>query len=61
MNPLLEQIYATVIPSAPYVIAAYALMWLCLCVYVVYAASRQKKVEAELAVVEETYAHKGGQ
>ena len=55
MNPVLEQIYATIIPSAPFVIAAYALMWLCLCIYVVYAVSRQKNVEKQLAVVEASF------
>ena len=55
MNPILEQIYATVIPSAPYVIAAYVLMWLCMCLYIVYAVSRQKKVESQLAVVEKAF------
>lgn len=52
MNPILEQIYATVLPSAPFVVAAYALMWAALCVYVVYALSRLRKTEAQLAVLE---------
>ena len=56
MNPVLEQIYATIIPSAPYVIAAYALMWLVLCVYVVFALSRLKKTEAQLSVLESSLA-----
>lgn len=56
MNPVLEQIYATILPSAPFVIAAYALMWLCLCVYVVYGITRQKKVEAQVKVLEQTFA-----
>ena len=52
MNPVLEQIYATILPSAPYVIAAYALMWLALCAYVVYACVRARRVEAQLAALE---------
>lgn len=55
MNPILEQIYATIIPSAPFVIGAYALMWLCLGIFVVYAFTRQKRVEAQLVVLEEAY------
>lgn len=55
MNPILEQIYATVIPSVPYVIAAYALMWLCMCLYIGYAVNRQKNVETQLAVVEQAF------
>ena len=27
MNPVLVEIYSTVIPSMPFIIAAYALMW----------------------------------
>ena len=27
MNPILQDIYSTIIPSAPFIIAAYALFW----------------------------------
>ena len=30
MNPILADIYSTVIPSAPFVIAAYAIVWVAL-------------------------------
>ena len=56
MNPVLEQIYATILPSAPYVIAAYALMWAALLVYVVYVIVGLKKTEAQMAVLEEALA-----
>ena len=46
MNPILEQIYATILPSAPFVIAAYALVWLALLVYVVFVTVRLKRTEA---------------
>ena len=58
MNPTLEQIYATILPSAPYVIAAYALVWLALLVYVVLITVRLKKTEAQMAVLEEALAAK---
>ncbi|ANE22259.1 MAG: CcmD family protein [Eggerthellaceae bacterium] len=58
MNPILEQIYATILPSAPYVIAAYALVWLALLVYVVLITVRLKKTEAQMAVLEEALAAK---
>lgn len=54
MDPILEQIYATILPSAPYVIAAYALMWGALLVYVIYATVRMKKVESQIAVLQNT-------
>ena len=34
MNPILADIYSTILPSAPYIIAAYALLWVALLVYV---------------------------
>lgn len=58
MNPILEQIYSTILPSAPYVIAAYALVWLALLVYVVFITVRLKKTEAQMAVLEEALAAK---
>ena len=33
MNPILADIYSTILPSAPYIIAAYALLWVALLVY----------------------------
>ena len=56
MNPILEQIYATILPSAPFVIAAYALIWVALLVYVIFITLRLKKTEAQVAVLEEALA-----
>ena len=56
MNPVLAEIYSTVIPSAPYVIAAYALIWVALLVYVFVIARGFKKAEAQMAVLEEELA-----
>ena len=53
MNPILADIYATVIPSAPFVIAAYAILWLALLVYVIKVVSGLRKTEAQMAVLEE--------
>lgn len=52
MNSVLEQIYATILPSAPYVIAAYVLIWVGLLAYVVYITVRLKKTEAQMALLE---------
>lgn len=51
MNAVLEQIYATILPSAPYVIAAYALMWLALLAYTVFLAVRLSRAEAQMALL----------
>ena len=59
MNPILEQIYSTILPAAPYVIAAYALIWLALFVYVFIIMRGVKKAEAQMAVLEEERAERG--
>lgn len=51
MNAVLEQIYATILPSAPYVIAAYAFMWLALLTYTVFLAVRLSRAEAQMALL----------
>ena len=52
MNSVLQEIYATILPSAPFIIAAYALVWLALLAYVFFAMRRFKAVETQLALVE---------
>lgn len=56
MNPILEQIYSTILPAAPFVIAAYALIWLALFVYVFIIVRGVKKAESQMAVLEEAVA-----
>ena len=60
MDPVLEEIYSTIIPSAPYLIAAYALVWLALFVYVMVMRRSVKRAEARIAVLEEELAERGG-
>lgn len=45
-------IYSEVVPQAPYVIAAYGLIWLGLLGYVGLVFSRLGKIRKEIAVVE---------
>ena len=35
MDPILEEVYSIIVPSAPYVIGAYALIWVVLLVFVI--------------------------
>ena len=57
MNPVLADIYSTVIPSMPFIIAAYALMWAVLLIYVFVSVSGlKKKTEKQIAVLEEAVA-----
>lgn len=59
MNPILTDIYSTVIPSAPFIIAAYALVWLVLLLYVAFVVRGLKTTEAEVALLEEKLANAG--
>lgn len=58
MNEVLAEIYSTILPSAPYIIAAYALIWLALLVYVFIIMRGIKKSEAQMAVLEEALAER---
>ena len=56
MNPILADIYSTILPSAPYIIAAYALLWVALLVYVLMVFRGTKKATAPLTLLEEAVA-----
>ncbi|WP_165056612.1 MULTISPECIES: hypothetical protein [unclassified Adlercreutzia] len=56
MNPILVEIYSTVIPSAPYLIAAYALLWVALLAYVLMIMRGTKRAEAQMRLLEEAVA-----
>lgn len=53
MNPILEEIYSTVIPSAPYLIAAYALVLAALLVWLFVQFRRQFNLARRLDILEE--------
>jgi CcmD family protein len=56
MDPVLQQIYSLVVPSLPYVIGAYAVLWVGLMVYVSLVLLRLGRLERQLALVEEIVA-----
>lgn len=56
MDPILNSIYGTVMPAAPYVIAAYVLIWVALFVYVAVVVRGLKKNEHDLELLEEEVA-----
>ncbi len=58
MDPILAEIYSTILPSAPFVIAAYVLILLVVGVYVFIITRGLKKTEAELSVLEEELAER---
>ena len=53
MNPILEEIYSTIIPSAPYIIAAYALVLAVLFVWLFVQVRKQSKLAQQLTLLEE--------
>lgn len=52
MNPILQDIYSTIIPSAPFIIAAYALFWVVLLLYVVKLARSAQKLSRDIDTLE---------
>ena len=53
MNPVLAEIYSTIIPSAPYVLGAYVLVFIVLFVYVFFTVSKLKSAEKKMDALEE--------
>lgn len=60
MDSVLAEIYSTVLSGAPFVIGAYALLWLVLCVFVVVLLVRFKRVEKEIDVLEDAIEARAG-
>ena len=59
MDPVLQQIYQLVVPSLPYVLGAYGVLWLGLMIYVAAVMSRVGKLERQLGLVEEAFSKRG--
>ena len=53
MNSLLQEIYSTILPSAPYIIAAYALVWLVLGVWMFMRFRKQSELQKQIMLLEE--------
>ena len=56
MNPVLVEIYSTIVPSMPFIIGAYVLMWLAILVYMLVITLSYTKAEKQMAVLEEAVA-----
>jgi len=56
MDPILAEIYSTVLTAAPFVIGAYALMWFVLLVYLLMVTFGIKRTEKQMAALEEAIA-----
>ncbi len=53
MNAVLSEIYSTVLTGAPFVIAAYALIFIILMAYVIITMTKLKGTEKKLDALEE--------
>ena len=53
MDPIQAEIYSTVLTAAPYVIAAYVILWVILLVYIIFSNRSLKNTEKQLAALEE--------
>jgi CcmD family protein len=53
MDPVLAEIYSTVLQAAPFVIAAYASIWVVLLGYVLLINAKSVKLQRELQLLEE--------
>ena len=56
MNPVLVEIYSTIVPSMPFIIGAYVLMWLAILVYMLVITLSSNKAEKQMTVLEEAVA-----
>lgn len=56
MDPVLQEIYSLVVPSLPYVIGAYGVLWLGLLVYVSAVLMRLGRLEKQMLLLEEALA-----
>jgi len=59
MDPVLQDIYRTVLGSAPYVLAAYVLLWAGLMGYIALGIRRVTKLEKQMSVLEDSLARRG--
>ena len=56
MDPILSEVYSTVLPAAPYVIAAYVGILLVLFAFVLSLWRKSKRTEADIDVLERALA-----
>lgn len=53
MDPILAKVYSTVLPAAPFVIAAYVGIWIALFVYVFVLSRRVKRTREDIDALRE--------
>ena len=58
IDPTNTELYELVLHDAPYVIAAYGILWLALCGYVTFMLGRMLKMGKEISLLEDEIAKK---
>ena len=53
MDPILVEVYSTVLPAAPFVIAAYVGIWIALFAYVFVLSRRAKRTREDIDALRE--------
>ncbi len=56
MDPILAEVYSTVLPAAPYVIGAYVGIWVALVAYVLILMRRAKRTRDDLGALKDALA-----
>ena len=56
MDPILAEVYSTVLPAAPFVIGAYVGIWVALAVYVFVLVRRSRRTERDLDALRQALA-----
>ena len=56
MDPILAEVYSTVLPAAPYVIGAYVGIWVALVAYVLILMRRAKRTRDDLEALKDALA-----
>ena len=56
MDPILAEVYSTVLPAAPYVIGAYVGIWVALVAYVLILMRRAKRTRDDLDALKDALA-----
>ncbi|MGN0077833.1 MAG: hypothetical protein ACI36V_03505 [Coriobacteriales bacterium] len=59
MDPILAEIYSTILPSAPFVVAAYALLLAVLFVFAFAVLRGVRRAEAQMRLIEEELEERG--
>ena len=60
MDPILEEVYSIVVPAAPYVIGAYALIWVILLAFVAVMLVKTKKTQKDIDALNEAIEYREG-